>query len=384
MHLVHQGHLPTVVRAVGETHVSSHAVTVPVLVDPPHDSLLMRITSPGFEAPPPDIIHPERIPPDIWSACAAQREGGFAPRPVSVWLLHDVHVACEGLVFDRDGRLYRPSVTQHGPAEIDWAASAVCTAQADGSALVHDLPLVLGKKRGAANYGHWLMEMLPMLHLVLSRLSDPAVGVLLHDVTDPRLGEVIQTSVSRLGIAPARVRISDHRPVRVRTLLLVEGLTTHGTYMSPLVRDCHVRLAHDVPGHGHRRVFVARGPDRARDFTDPAAAEAVARDAGYHVLHPDRLSFLEQVATIRDAEVVAGAMGAALTTLAYLRNPATVLIFAGAAMPDTFFWFIATLFGHHYREIRCLQSDAPAPTGVSYDRALLIDPSEMRRLLAVS
>ena len=76
-------------------------------------------------------------------------------------------------------------------------------------------------------------------------------------------------------------------------------------------------------------------------------------------------------------------MGAALTTLAYLRNPAKVLVFAGAAMPDTFFWFIATLFGHRYREIRCLQADAPAPTGVSYDRALLIDPAEMHHLLAV-
>ena len=352
------------------------------LLDPPDSALLMRISSPGFEAAAPDIVHPERIPPDIWAACAAQRQAVFPSRPVSVWLLHDVYVACEGLVFDRDGRLYRPSVTQHGPAEIEWAAAAVRTALADGIAPAHDLPLVLGKKRGAMNYGHWLMEMLPMLHLVLARLSDPTIGVLLHDVTDQHLGEVIQTCLSRLDVAPARVRISDHRPARVRTLLLVEGLTAHGTYMSPLVRDCHARLAHGVPGIGCSRVFIARGPGRARDFADPVAVEVLARDAGYHVLHPDRLSFLEQVATIRDARLVAGAMGAALTTLAYLRDPAEILTFAGAGMPDTFFWFIATLFGHRYREVRCLQSDDPAPTGVSYDRALLIDPAELHRLLA--
>ncbi len=367
-----------------EARSPSRAVTGIHVLDPPDSALLMRITSPGFEATPPDIVHPERIPPDIWAACAAQRQPVFAPRPVSVWMLNDVHVACEGLVFDRDGRLYRPSVTQHGPAQIEWAASAVRTVLADGSAPLHDLPLVLGKKRGAMNYGHWLMEMLPMLHLVLSRLSDPGIGVLLHDVTDRRLGEVIQTCLSRLDIAPARVRIADHRPVRVRTLLLVDGLTTHGTYMSPLVRDCHHRLAHGIAGIGQARVFIARGPNRARDFADPTAAEVLARDAGYHVLHPGRLSFLQQLATIRDARLVAGAMGAAMTTMAYLRGPAEVLTFAGAGMPDTFFWFIATLFGHRYREVRCLQSDDPAPTGVSYDRALLIDPAEMRRLLSVS
>ena len=53
-------------------------------------------------------------------------------------------------------------------------------------------------------------------------------------------------------------------------------------------------------------------------------------------------------------------------------------------MPDTFFWFVATLFGHRYREVRCLQAEEPAPTGVAYDRALLIDPPELRQLLAVS
>ena len=354
------------------------------LLDLPDSALLMRITSPGFEATEPDIVHPERIPPDIRAACAAQRQPLFPPRSVSVWLLHDVHVACEGLVFDRDGRLYRPSITQHGPAEIEWAAAAVRTALADGSAPVHDLPLVLGKKRGAMNYGHWLMEMLPMLHLVLARLSEPTIGVLLHDVTDPLLGEVIRTCLSRLDIAPARVRVSDHGPTRVRTLLLVDGLTVHGTYMSPLVRECHARLAHGIPGIGCSRVFISRGPGLSRDFADPVQAEALARDCGYHVLHPDRLSFLQQVATVRDARLVAGAMGAALTTLAYLRHPGQVLTFAGAGMPDTFFWFIATLFGHRYREVRCLQSDELASTGVPYDRALLIDPAELRQRLAVS
>jgi capsular polysaccharide biosynthesis protein len=206
--------------------------------------------------------------------------------------------------------------------------------------------------------------------------------VLLHDVTDPQLGEVIQTCLIRLDIAPQRVRVSNHLPVRVRTLILVEGLSEHGTYMSPLVRDCHARLSHGIAGIGHPRVFIARGSGRLRDFADPRQAEIVAEEQGYHVFRPERGGFVDQIAAMRDARVVAGAMGAAMTSLAYARQPAQVLTFAAAAMPDTFFWFIATLFGHRYREIRCIQPVEPVATGASYDRPLLIGETELRQHLS--
>ena len=342
----------------------------------------MRIVSPGFETAPPDIIHSERIPPAIVEVCCAQRQRLFAPRDIRVWLLRDVFIAYEGLVFDSRGRLYKPSITQHGPIEIGWAAEQV-QAAVDGAPIdSHDLPLVLGEKRGAGNHGHWLMEMLPVLALVLDRLHDPSVGLLLHNVSDRQLGEVMQTSLRRLSIADSRVRIAGPQPVRVRALILVEGLTEHGTYMSPLVRDCHDRLLHGIAGLGHERVFIARGAGYRRNFSDPLQAERLASRQGYHILQAPHSSLLEQIATIRDARVVAGAMGAAMTGLAFASTPSQALLFAGASMPDTFFWFLANLFGHRYREVRCHQSETPSADGLSYDRDLLIDDDELRQHLA--
>ena len=354
------------------------------IVEPPAASLLMRIESPGFDTAAPERLHAERMPPGILAACGAQAERRFAPRPVRAWLLDDVVVGFEGLVFDRAGALYRPSVTQHAPEEVAMATDAARQLLAGGPAAAHDLPVVLAKKRGAANYGHWLMEMLPMLHLVTDRLGGAGLGVLVHDVTDPQLGEVMQTSLRRLGMPDVRVRVTGLEPVAVRRLILVEGLTVHGTYMSPLLRPCHERLVHGIDGIGQERVFVARAAGLRRNFSEPLRIERLAAEGGYHVLRTDGLSLREQVAAVRDARVVAGAMGAAMTALAFARAPAQALLFAGAEMPDTFFWFLANLFGHRYREVRCLQAEARDEAAAFYDRDLLIDDDEFRERLAAA
>ena len=346
------------------------------LIDPPASSIVMQVTSPAFRAVPPDIANPELVPDDVVAASWAQRERFFASRPVTVWLLRDVYVACEGLVFDRDGRLYRPSITQHSEVEIGWATDQVRTALDGVAVRLHDEALILGKKRGAGNYGHWLIEMLPMVHLVIDRLRGERIGVLVHDVGNPQLGEVMQSSLRRIGIADARVRVAGDAPVRVRTLILVGGLTQHGVYMSPLVRDCHERLAHGISGTGQERVFIARGAGMRRSFANSPQAEALARDARFHVLQTASLSLAQQIAALRDARVVAGALGAAMTNLAFARSPAQALLFVAAEMPDTFFWFISTHFGHAYREIRCRQAAADVTIGAPYDRNFLIDDEE--------
>ncbi len=53
-------------------------------------------------------------------------------------------------------------------------------------------------------------------------------------------------------------------------------------------------------------------------------------------------------------------------------------------MPDTFFWFLANLFGHSFREVRCRQREEPAAAGFCYDRDLLVDDDELRQQLAAA
>ena len=140
------------------------------MIDPPSSCLLLEAQSPGFTAPPINRIGAELMPADVLAAGFAQSQGSFTPRPIRIWLLHDVFVAFEGLVFDRSGQLLAPSATQHHPSEIEWARARIAEAQTSGAVPRIDLPVVLGSKRGAHNYGHWLLEMLPMLHFARQRI----------------------------------------------------------------------------------------------------------------------------------------------------------------------------------------------------------------------
>lgn len=353
------------------TDVTNHVVEAAA------GTALVSVRSPAFQTRAPEFTSAELIPASVRQACVVWEQRRFAPRDIVIRVLRDVVVAAEGLVFDGEGRLLRYSIRQHEPRMIDEASLAVRRAIADGSARRHDPPLVLGKKRGAGNYGHWMIEMLPMLHLALSRLTDDRIGVLVHDTSDPMLGGIMQQTLRRLGIDDHRVRVSGTEPVFVRELIMVEGMTEHGSYMSPLVRDCHERLAHGIVGQGIERVFLLREAGTGRHFRDEPHMTRLAVERGFRAVSPARLGLDGQIALMRDARVVAGAMGAAMTNLIYAREGTRAALFAPAIMPDTFFWFIANLRGLPYREIRCAQSGP----GDDWNRDLDLGFRKFRRSL---
>ena len=340
-------------------------------------AVLIRSRSPGFSTHAPDFVHDELIPSSVRLACSAWQQRHFAPRELLVRHLRNVYVAEEGLVFTCDGRLVAASIHQHEPERIDRARNAVAHAVAGGPGPRYDHPLVLGKKRGAGNYGHWMVEMLPMLFLVLRRLADRRIGALVHDVGDRTLGRIMIETLRRIGLADECVRVSGAAPVHVRELLMVEGLTEHGTYMSPLVQECHDRLAHGIAGHGIERVFLSRGSVYGRGFGDEPYMSRLAAERGYAVLSPEALGLDGQIGLMRDARLIAGVMGAAMTNLIFATRGARAAIFAPALMPDTFFWFIANLRGLHYREIRCAQVGG----GADRNRPLEIGFRAFRRIL---
>ena len=338
--------------------------TIPFPPRPP-GAVLHTVQTAGFAAPPPDIRHAHRIPPAERAAMhPAWTWGAYPPAEVTIHALQDVTLAAEGLVFLPGGALVEASVTQHQPAEIDAARAAV----AAGPAPRLDGPHVLCIKRGVANYGHWLAEMLPMA-LLAHRTLGPGLRFLVPD-TAGALGGAIRESLHLAGIAPERIVPLGSAPSRVQTLIMVCGLSLHGLYLSPLVAELLQALAEPVAAaHPGCRLWVSRA-GATRRMADERDIGTILHTIGWQVEHPGRLRFADQVALFKGAGLCAGVMGAGLANLLFAPPGARVELFVPAAMPDTFFFLIARLRGLRYRETRCLQPMRPAGP-MSWDGVLI-------------
>lgn len=353
----------------------------PVMIDLPDDAGILDLVSPAFDARYPRVVNKELIPPSILQAMEwAWRTPRFPERPVRVARLRDVWVAKEGLVFDHDGSLYAQTVTQHSPAEVEQAHAAVLAAMGRGWKADADGPVLLCKKRGIGNYGHWLMEMLPKAHLVHSRLRDLDVRFLVADVPG-RLRESMAYSLALLGVDLARTIVADDTPRRFADLLVVDGLSEHGGFMSPLTVGTADALARDVASQTTERLFITRKSMGFRRVVDEDALLERARSHGYTPVDPAEMPLPDQIALFKGASRIVGVMGAAMTNTVFAPPGARVVTLTPAGMPDTFFWFIATLRGHDYTEFRCAQS-GPVQGTMPWDTDMVLPPDGWDRLFA--
>ena len=161
--------------------------------------------------------------------------------------------------------------------------------------------------------------------------------------------------------------------LRVADLIVFDGLTEPGQYLSPLSVEACTELAADVPTGPPQLLFVSRtGADR-RNFVDSKAADLVARALGWTVVYPERRNFRTQVALFKGAIGIAGILGAGMASTVFARPGTRVVNLVPATMADNRTWFIAQLRGLHYEDYRCVQAAG--------DGDLLMSPDELDRLL---
>jgi capsular polysaccharide biosynthesis protein len=349
---------------------------MPREIETPASAELLTLVSPPFTMRQPDVRHREIISEGIARAMEVSwNRRTFPQHMIRFSVLEDVYVVEEGLVIDAAGQLLAGTITQHSPAQVERGYAAVKAAMRDGSAARQTGTCVLCVKRGVNNFGHWLIEMLPKAYLAQRHLAGRASHYIVPAVGGP-MRQVITDSLAMLRIDPATVVHAGPEPLRVESLVVIEGLTHHGVYMSPLVMDCMNSLSAGVRGAGHERLFVTRTSVARRLVNEPEIAR-YAEAQGFFLLAPGHLSLAEQIAAFKDAREIVGVSGAELANTAFAPGGARVINIAPAGMPDTFFWFIAGLKRHEYTELRCEQIGPPR--GVArWDTDLVLTEDDQR------
>jgi len=239
--------------------------------------------------------------------------------------------------------------------------------------------MLLCAKRGAENYGHWIYEMLPVAWLGRAQLRAAAWRALAPPGTG-RLTAVIQDSFELLDVSSDQVATTAATPQHVDEILIIEGLTSHGHYISPLVVDCLTDLGRQIPAVDAERLWVSRAGD-SRSLWNEAELCAVLAGSGWTICRPGEMRLRQQIALFKGARHIAGVSGAGLTNLAFAAPGARITNFAPAGMPETSFWLLSELCGPDYIEVRSPQAEKQVGLN-AWDGSLVLGLADILAYLA--
>ncbi|WP_419760599.1 glycosyltransferase family 61 protein [Acidisoma sp.] len=312
----------------------------------PDPTVRLRLLSPAFATRKPDIRNAASIPAGSWESMAVSfNRRVFGGRNVTFRVIDDAIVAGEGIVFDHDLNLVSGTSRLMDDDAVQRFREM---AQATPLRRIAGLS-VLCKTANPNNYGHFLMEMFPKAWLTSQLLSDRPATYIVHQTN---ILKVTQDALTGIGINPFAISVTDHVPVRCAQLIVIDGLTSHGIYQSPICAQALTELAASVPPAPYPKVFVSRH-SRDRPLLNQEAAETALRDRGFAIVDPAVMTLTEQISLFKGASTVVGPLGAALTNIAFCPRGSKIVALTSQSFPDTFFWFLSQHRDHDYSEVRC-------------------------------
>ncbi|WP_297511708.1 DUF563 domain-containing protein [uncultured Caulobacter sp.] len=170
------------------------------------------------------------------------------------------------------------------------------------------------------NYGHFVIDALPSL-LALEQ-ADLLGGV--APVAPPLTAW--QRELASLAFPDVTIREVEGPVARLKRAVFATSMNHFLHHPNGLLADLSARVLKRAPsGRGARRVYLSRRGQSMRVMVGEAALEKALAARGFAIVRPETLGASEQVALMRDADVVVGASGAALANAVFLPRDARVV-----------------------------------------------------------
>ena len=170
------------------------------------------------------------------------------------------------------------------------------------------------------NYGHFVIDALPsLLALEQAGLLDgiPALA--------PKL-TAWQRDLIGMAFPDLEVREIEAPVARVKRAVFATSMDHFLHHPNGLLADVAARILQRAPaGQGARRVYLSRRGQSMRVMVGEAAFEKALAARGFTIVRPETMSAGEQIALMREADVVVGASGAALANAVFLPKGARVV-----------------------------------------------------------
>ena len=233
---------------------------------------------------------------------------------IGCYVLEGAMLAPTGIAI-KDGVAFSSPAFLHPPHHVATVAARFTASDLPRRHVRGPLAVLYGPSH--ETYGHWLVDFLPRLWVLMQTGHDIYT---LRYAVPPDLAPFAAELLSRVGIRAAQLVPYRywHEAIRTDLLLMPTGLRLNNR-ISPLFAEAtrfwtaglH-RAASGEPGAGPR-LFVSRAhAPEGRRLANRDDVEAVARSRGYTVVHPQTMRLAEQVAAFANARIIAGEYGSAL------------------------------------------------------------------------
>ncbi|HWY15757.1 MAG TPA: glycosyltransferase family 61 protein [Rhizomicrobium sp.] len=201
------------------------------------------------------------------------------------------------------------------------------------------------------HFGHFLLETLAR---VQSRevVHSPEPIVFFAAWGPPRLQPFMEGVLRHLGIPPDRIRFCSV-PLEVRTLL-VQELTLQSRGFVNVSSLAVLKHTAPIPAPQSGTIYLARSEAkvRRRVLNEKELQRRLDSSAQARIIFPEKLSFAEQLACLRNSDVVSGCEGSAFHSLTFVEGSRTSLMFS-ASVPSLNYFLCDELIDGDAIYVRC-------------------------------
>ncbi|TCS17440.1 glycosyltransferase 61 family protein [Caulobacter sp. BK020] len=201
---------------------------------------------------------------------------------------------------------------------------------------------------GTFNYGHFVLDCLPSL----VALDEQGLLERYPPIAPPL--KAWQRDLIAMTIG---------RPVReVKADLVSLGAAVHATSMDhylhgpgDLLARTRARILAAAPGPrtSGRRLYFSRRSHSMRVMVNEAALEAALRTRGFEIVRPERLRAADQIRMMREAQVVVGPTGAAMTNALFAPTGARIVEIQPRNFTSQWVWAASRCAGAEWRGYVC-------------------------------
>lgn len=228
--------------------------------------------------------------------------------------------------------------------------------------------------RAPYNWYHWIANLLPTLHVLNQSGVPNHVPLVLPD--EVRQIPQMMESLEFFRRGRQIIWIEKHQFFQFDVLYWAES----PVYDAPFSRDASYRLPlilHAEAMDGYReevlaycssfnstcrasngeKIFLGRRPGSSRPYNGPAV-EGWAAEAGFRVVFPEEMSFVNQVHMFATATHIIGPTGAALANVIFSSAALKILRLRGSTAPyENYFSNLATVSGAAIYNLECSVTD---------------------------